>query len=350
MKSFMRIFNRILFLLVVAGLLAAGAVLAWFSSWRAERLVALHAASTVESTTAGDIEYASEGDGAPVLILHGAPGGYDQALALGSDLADAGFRVIAPSRPGYLRTPLSVGLSPEAQADAMSALLKTLDVPAVIVVGFSFGAPVALEFARRHPTQTAALVLISAVTNKQVLRPGSPLFPQQVNERLTGDIGSWLAVEMAERDPAQAVTQALDLTAYSRSGAPAIVGSESQLSWFRRMVDSLAPIQPRDSGIRNDVLQAAALPDYRFEDIQCPTLFLHGVQDIVIPLKAAQDAEARFPNAEIVAVPQAGHLAQLGPDAPAFRESLVGFLGRLTPSDKSPAPGDSGAGNPEVEP
>lgn len=340
MKAFLRIFSRLLFLLLVAALLAVGGVLAWFSSWRAERLVALNAASTLEKTTAGEIEYVAVGDGPPVLILHGAPGGYDQALLLGADLAEAGFHVIAPSRPGYLRTPLGVGLSPEAQADAMAALLQALDVPAVSVIGFSYGAPVALEFARRFPERTTALVLLSAVTSRQQPSRDTPLFPQQVNELLTGDIGSWLAVEAAERDPARALEKALELTAFSRAAAPVILGTETQLTWFRHLVESLAPIQPRDSGIRNDLLQTTALPDIPFAEIRAPVLFLHGAQDAVVPLKNAQEAAARFSNAQFTIIPQAGHLVQLGPDAPLFRDTLLNFLQRLNQSAEPEAPGE----------
>src|ERR1041385_8455957 len=57
-------------------------------------------------TPCGRIEYASAGNGAPVLVIHGAGGGFDQGETLGAPLAQAGFRVIAPSRFGYLGTPL----------------------------------------------------------------------------------------------------------------------------------------------------------------------------------------------------------------------------------------------------
>lgn len=58
-------------------------------------------------TTLGEVCVARFGpeDGAPVLICHGSPGGYDVAVAMGRFLARAGFRVIAPSRPGYTRDP-----------------------------------------------------------------------------------------------------------------------------------------------------------------------------------------------------------------------------------------------------
>jgi pimeloyl-ACP methyl ester carboxylesterase len=61
-------------------------------------------------TQQGAVEYAIEGDGPPVLVVHGTPGGSDQALAMGRFLAEAGLRVIAPSRPGYLDTPLDGSL------------------------------------------------------------------------------------------------------------------------------------------------------------------------------------------------------------------------------------------------
>jgi 2-hydroxy-6-oxonona-2,4-dienedioate hydrolase len=58
------------------------------------------------------------GEGPPGLVVHGAGGGYDQALAFGEPLARSGFHVITMSRFGYLRTPLPSDASSAAQADA----------------------------------------------------------------------------------------------------------------------------------------------------------------------------------------------------------------------------------------
>ena len=58
-------------------------------------------------TSLGPVEYVEAGGGPPVLFVHGSPGGSDQGALMGGFLAKAGFRVIAPSRPGYLDTPLS---------------------------------------------------------------------------------------------------------------------------------------------------------------------------------------------------------------------------------------------------
>ena len=70
-----------------------------------------------------------------ILVIHGAGGGFDQGLEFARPLVDAGFQVIAPSRFGYLRTPLPQDASPMAQADAHASLLDALQLEKVAVVG-----------------------------------------------------------------------------------------------------------------------------------------------------------------------------------------------------------------------
>jgi len=77
-----------------------------FRRWRRGRHIALQSGSKLANTNQGAVEYAVLGEGPPVLVMHGGLGGYDQALAIGGSLTE--FHVVAPSRPGYLRTDLSV--------------------------------------------------------------------------------------------------------------------------------------------------------------------------------------------------------------------------------------------------
>ena len=76
------------------------------------------------------------------------------------------YRFIAVSRPGYLRTPAEVGKTPEEQADAFAALLDALKVDKAIMTGISAGGPPSMQFALRHPDRCAALLLVSAVTER----------------------------------------------------------------------------------------------------------------------------------------------------------------------------------------
>ena len=51
--------------------------------------------SHIVNTTSGLIEYADVGEGPPVLVIHGAGGGFDQGLEIAQPLIERGFRVIA---------------------------------------------------------------------------------------------------------------------------------------------------------------------------------------------------------------------------------------------------------------
>src|SRR5687767_14580471 len=130
----MRTTGRILKLAALLGLAGAGA-----SWWRFRRELAeagarLEAGSRLIWTAAGPTEFIREGKGEPALVIHGAGGGYDQGLMIGHDTLGSGFDLIAPSRFGYLRTPLPGDLSPAAQADALALLLDALEVDEAVVV------------------------------------------------------------------------------------------------------------------------------------------------------------------------------------------------------------------------
>jgi pimeloyl-ACP methyl ester carboxylesterase len=143
-------------------------------------------------TAAGPIEYAEQGTGYPLLSIHGAGGGYDQGLMIVADLVGEGFRVIAPSRFGYLGTPIPNDTSAAAQADAHAAVLDALKVDRAVVVGTSAGARSAVEFAIRHPRRVTALVL---------LVPGTyaPTSPVMIEGSRGSAVALWLVNNGAAR-------------------------------------------------------------------------------------------------------------------------------------------------------
>lgn len=120
----------------------------------------------VVQTAAGRVEYAEAGQGPVLLSVHGSGGGWDYALGMAGVFALNGFRVIAPSRPGYLGTPLTVGRSYEEQADALAALLDTLKIEQAAVLGFSGGGAPMYLLASRHPEKVSALIAVGALSTE----------------------------------------------------------------------------------------------------------------------------------------------------------------------------------------
>src|SRR6266508_1201470 len=158
--------------------------------------------SHIAQTRCGPIEYALFGDGPPVLIVHGSGGGFDQGLDFARELADRGFRAIAMSRFGYLRTPLPADASAAAQADAHAYLLDALQIQRAAILGASAGAPSSLQFALRHPDRCTALVLIvpavfvpRAGGAPSLQAPAATAF--LFNTALKSDFLFWVAVKLA---------------------------------------------------------------------------------------------------------------------------------------------------------
>ncbi len=156
-------------------------------AWRSARI----AGGQVIETAAGPVEYAEQGSGPPILVIHGAAGGCDQGLLIGEMLLPDGYRMIAPSRFGYLSGGLPADTSLEAQADAFAALLDELGVDEPVpVIGFSAGGPSALTFAMRHPDRTSALLMMSAISyTEPPSDAGRAGLESAINRLVASDLG-----------------------------------------------------------------------------------------------------------------------------------------------------------------
>jgi len=121
--------------------------------------------SSLIATTAGPLEYAIAGDGPPLMMIHGTGGGFDQGLLFAHGLRERGFRIVSPSRFGYLRSAFPDDASPAQQADVLAELLDHLGIERLPVVGGSSGALSAAEFALRHPDRCSHLVLLVPAAN-----------------------------------------------------------------------------------------------------------------------------------------------------------------------------------------
>ncbi len=62
-RSSLRILAKVSFLLCVLALLVAGFILAWFASWRSDKLAALDLASEIAETDKGKVEVLDSGRG-----------------------------------------------------------------------------------------------------------------------------------------------------------------------------------------------------------------------------------------------------------------------------------------------
>jgi len=290
---------------VVLGLPAAvlaGLILFTYSSYRGEIVAAearVSSGSRVVDTPCGPIEYALIGKGAPVLLVHGAGGGFDQGLEFGRPLAERGFTVIAMSRFGYLRTPLPADASPAAQADAHACLLDALKLPGAAILGGSAGAPSAIEFCLRHAGRCSAMVLLVPAFFPSGTQP--PASPSLMFDWIVGsDFIFWLNMKLARDTMLERVfaTPALDFENAS---------SEEQ-ERILRIARGILPLSRRRKGLWNDLVIVASSPRYELERIAAPTLVIGIEDDLFGTYAGSRSAAERIPGARFVGFPTGGHL------------------------------------------
>ncbi|GLY28975.1 alpha/beta hydrolase [Kineosporia sp. NBRC 101731] len=103
--------------------------------------------------------------GTPVVLSHGWPLNSDAWEAAARFLAEHGHRVIAHDRRGHGRSSQTWhGNEMDTYADDLAALLETLDLTDVTLVGHSTGGGEVVHYAGRHGTaRIARIVLVSAV-------------------------------------------------------------------------------------------------------------------------------------------------------------------------------------------
>lgn len=267
--------------------------------------------SLLASTRCGTIEYAIAGDGPAILVVHGAGGGYDQGLDLGAPLAKEGFRLIAVSRFGYLRSPLPEDASPAAQADAYACLLDALGIERVAILGASAGAPSAMQFALRHAARCRALVLLVPAVyapragrapsvhpvSEHSPRGTAPLF----DAALHSDFMFWLATRVSR----PAVERALLGT------PPEVVkrAEPAEQARVRAVIEHILPIRQRRLGLINDARVVSSLQRCDLERIGVPTLAISLADDLYGTYDGARYTADHVPGARFIGYPTGGHLA-----------------------------------------
>jgi len=294
--------------LAIAAVVFAGVVVPTYAIYRHDvgrAHARVSSRGQIAQTRCGPIEYAVEGEGPPVLVVHGAGGGFDQGLDLAESLAPGGFRFIAVSRFGYLRTPLPADASAAAQADAHACLLDALHIRRAAILGISAGGPSTLQFALRHPDRTAAMVLLVAgvyAPRPTGAPPGrmSPAVAFMFDTTLRSDFIFWAGSKLAQR-----------MFIRSILGTPPDVAARAPADEQARLavvIDHILPVSARRAGLLNDATVVSSQPRYELEAISAPTLAISAADDLYGTFEPARYTAEHVPGARFIGYPSGGHM------------------------------------------
>ena len=230
----------------------------------------------------GDMTYVDSGSGEVILSVHGIFGGYDQAYDTCKDFC-SDYRIIAPSRFGYLGSDVYGDGTPAEQAAAYVELLDKLGIDKVYLLATSAGGSIAIRFALDYPERTKGLILYCSAMplvekpEKYAEYAGPPAF-------LCNDYAMFLLSPMFEP----------------------IMGMEPTIY-------GMMPVNDRRDGVVLDASvtnpdMARNFEDYPIEDLQVPTLIFHAKDDKLASYADTKRAVSRFPNCTFISFESGGHL------------------------------------------
>jgi non-heme chloroperoxidase len=238
--------------------------------------------STIKTKDGTEIYYKDWGDGPVVTFSHGWPLSSDAWDGQMLFLAQQGFRVVAHDRRGHGRSSqASTRNDMDGYADDLAAVIESLDLKNVTLVGHSTGGGEVARYIGRHGTKRIAAAILIAAVPPIMLKSASN--PEGLPMQVFDDMRSALA-----KDRSQFYKDlALMFYGANRPGAKVSQGILDQF-WLWSM----------QAGLKNayDSIKAFSETDFTadLKKFDVPSLVLHGEDDQIVPVKDSAKKSARL--------------------------------------------------------
>jgi 2-hydroxy-6-oxonona-2,4-dienedioate hydrolase len=305
--------HRVILGLIVLAFVTSGGLI--YRQYRQDMTLAYQRVTSggkLIETACGTIEYTEFGEGAPMLIVHGAGGGHDQgeyfAKLIGGD-----NRWIAPSRFGFLGTTIPDGADSSRQADAYACLLDALGVDQVGVVGVSMGGPSSLLFALQYPERTNSLTMISAASHAI---PPRPAIFATIFDVFLNDFVFWSMTKLS----LSGLLFALGVPMEVQQQLP-----PEEVAQLHAFLESIKPMGARQDG----QLLEQHMSEYdaeQIQNIQAPTIVLHARDDTLVFFDQAEFTAENILGAQLIPMEKGGHLALMMNTNAEAKKQIQEFL------------------------
>jgi haloalkane dehalogenase len=244
------------------------------------------------------LAHIDEGDGAPVIFMHGEPTWSFLWRHVIGPVRDAGFRCLAPDLVGFGRSdkPTEIGwYSYDRHVVIAATLLEDLDLRGATIVVHDWGGPIGLRLAVEHAERIDRLVILDTglFTGRQRMTDAWLAFRDFVAR--TEDLPVGMLVRGAcKNDPGDEVIAAYDAPFGS-------IASKAGARAFPLLIPQTPDAPGADAGQR--VLEALR-EDHR------PTLMLWADSDPVLPLSVGESFAASIGRATPTTIEHASHFLQ----------------------------------------
>lgn len=256
------------------------------------------------------------GMGRPIVLIHGWPLSAESWSKQVPALSAAGYRVVAYDRRGFGRSdkPRS-GYDYNTFASDLAAVLETLDLRDVTLVGFSMGGgEVARYIANHGEDRLRSVVFAAAVPPYLAQTPDNPEGP------LTQDLAD--EMEKGLRNDESTFYDGFTTQFFSVDGALTVTEAERQ--------EAIALAHQADHHAALKSMEAWATTDFRrdLEAVTVPALIIHGSGDGTVPFEGSgKRTHEQLSGSELVLIEDAPHGLNVSHAGP-FNDALLAFLAK----------------------
>lgn len=268
----------------------------------------------------------------PVVFLHGGPGQGSQHFdALAGPYLEPQLRMVYYDQRGSGKSerPASGDYAVATLVEDVEALRRTLGVPRVALVGHSFGALLALEYAAKYPENVSHLVFVSGLWDADLqCRLRAQRLAQLRPEAYARVAGDTIASDGTRRSPCHVEFQAL------RGAEREAYNTEMMFPnpTVSARIDSVnAAHGVSNTGEMGRALFSNGLMTYRFtafDRLTMPVLVIAGRHDGAAQPAGLRELARRLPNARFVEYERSGHFVYLDEPERFARELADFVLGR----------------------
>lgn len=255
-------------------------------------------------------------DGAAVVLFHGTAAWSELWRQIIDALAAHGYHVIALDLPPFGFSDPLPAYTRTALATEVSEVLDALKIDTADIVGHSFGAGAATEFALRFPARTHRLVLVDAALGltQPPSDPPALLAPALVRQSL---------VSLTVTNPLATKFLLQSLITKKERALPGYV---EILQRPLRRRDETANVANWLAFFLGTDRAARSADRTAYAELRCPTALIWGEKDNVTPIEQARDLQTLVPQATLAVLPGLGHIPQIE-DPDAFKAALLRALG-----------------------
>ncbi len=244
------------------------------------------------------LHYTDQGEGIPVVMLHGFGGSFDNWRKLIENFPE-GYRLIAADLPGFGLSEYDANLAPETDLTEYYTqfthdLIEQLELDSIYLIGNSLGGYLSWETTLRNHDKVKKLVLLNSAGYDS----------EDIKAFLINVTKSGMFEKIIRKGVPKAVT---------KYAAKRVIGDKSQKPDEQRL-DSFYGLLNKEGTLETIFRIGSAdhtMDTARIQNVDVPTLIVWGDKDAIVPVEHAYKFKRDIPNSKLLIYEGSGHIPMM---------------------------------------